>query len=391
MMWLTLEMRASVRCRRCNIRGPLAGLRQKATCGGCTAPLDIIALHANSREGGVRYCFGAYYDGVAEALIYGDDHEIEGANEGAVILRRKPPACACGAQLPAPEPGVRSLACPACHDSVPVRWPDAATQLWDPRLWCVIGDAGEVASPVKEPMMSGTVVSCGNCGGGLVQQGRRRALICAHCNAPNFLSDTVWTKLFPLAEDHPFYLVYRLDDESLERMYTRLDGGEHYFFEDAEEALIKQRLEEVRERCTLVRRQRALAGGPITLETARELADWAALPEADAARIDARLDPAMRHELEKGQIALGLLTAWARSSSPLSRASAARTVPAGSPLLAELARDPSGEVRLALAGRTTSPPELIAALRKDPDAAVAAAAKANPSFQPGFFTRVFGG
>jgi hypothetical protein len=85
-----------------------------------------------------------------------------------------------------------------------------------------------------------------------------------------------------------------------------------------------------------------------------------------------------------------MVTAWGRSSSPISRTSAARTLPAASPLLGELARDPSNEVRLALAGRATTPPELLAALRKDSDAAVAAAAKANPSFQPGFFSRLFG-
>jgi hypothetical protein len=391
MTWLTLEMRVSVRCTRCNVRGPIAGLRQKTTCAGCAESLDLIALHAKSCDGGVQYCFGGYYDCVAEALLYGDGHELEGANDGAVILRRMPPACACGATLPTPEPGVPSLTCAACHDTVPVRWPDATTQLWDPRLWCVIGDAGEAATPAKQPVMTGTVVSCGNCGGGLSQQGRRRALICTHCNASNFLSDAVWTKLFPLPEDHRFHLVYRFDDEALERLYTLLDAGKHYFFEDAEQALIKQRLAEVRERATLVRRERALAGGPIALETARELAGWAAFPEADAARIDPRIDAAVRLELEKGPVAAGLLMAWARSSSPNSRTSAARTLPAGSPLLAELARDPSGEVRLALAGRETTPPDLLATLRKDGDAAVAAAAKANPSFQPGFFSRIFGG
>jgi hypothetical protein len=55
------------------------------------------------------------------------------------------------------------------------------------------------------------------------------------------------------------------------------------------------------------------------------------------------------------------------------------------------ATDPSREVREAIAARSDAPAEILATLRNDPDERVRQQARANPGYQPGFFTKLFGG
>jgi hypothetical protein len=303
---------------------------------------------------------------------------------------RKAAACGCGAVLPVPQPGASDVVCASCSDLTPVRWPDEATQRWDPRISCVLGDAGEGGgrgAPVKPQSMSGSLVTCGSCGAPAAAQDRRRTLVCVQCSAATFLSDAVLTTMFPYATDHHFYLAYQLDEGAELAMYEYLARHEHVTFKKPVEEVLLQRLVAARGRD----RGRVLdATGPLELKAARDLAT-SDLSEADAARLDSRVDDAQRAALAAGRVSPALVAAWARSSSPASRASAARAAEDDSPLVPALARDPSPPVRAAIAARKSTAPELLAELRKDPDPTVSAAAKANPSFEPGFFTRLFGG
>lgn len=156
---------------------------------------------------------------------------------------------------------------------------------------------------------------------------------------------------------------------------------------------------------------------PIDLPTARELGGRSTLAETEAIRLDARLTDEQRAELASGPVAETLLACWAKSPSADIRGLAAhgakadgfvldalvrdpdetvRVVAASRSKLRQphvelLAADPSHRVRAAIAARELTSPELLAKLRKDSDEDVADAAKANPSYQPGFFARLFGG
>ena len=398
-MWLTLEMRSAVRCLRCNVRAPLPGLRVRTTCPSCAANLDVAKMHEDARDGGVRYCFGGYYDVVAQALVHPDGAELDDARDGQnipVTIQKKPLACRCGVALSVPEAGAARVTCASCGAIAPVRWPDDTTRAWDPRLHCVVGDEGDRATAPTPAQ--GTVVPCGNCAAPLAVDTRSRTVTCDHCGTPNFLSDAVWIRLYPDEDAHPFTLVYALGDKELFALFKderRLDEDE---------------LERGRALCRTVILDGA---GPLDLATAQDLAHRK-LDDADTAKLDARLDDAVRAKLEL--VRPPLLAAWARATAASTREVAARVAAVDAPFLPELAADgeaavrravasrkklppaivealagdPDPAVRAALAARHTTPQAILDRLRKDPDAAVQAAVAANPSYRPSLWTRLFG-
>jgi len=231
--YLTLEIQSSVRCDDCNVRTPLPGLRIAASCRGCAAPIDVAAIHRKNRQSGLRYLFGGYYDAPVQALEH-PEQKITDCRDGHLIpvaLARAEPACGCGVKVAIPTMGVRAIPCAACGDQIAVRWPDAVTRAYDPRLYCVIGDAGTVEkgrsarggakapNPATTPVGGGAaVLLCGGCGAPLVPDGRRRSVACDHCHAPNFLGDAAWIALHPRPDEHRAYLVYAVtDDLKIER------------------------------------------------------------------------------------------------------------------------------------------------------------------------------
>ncbi len=309
---LAIEMQTSVRCSECDARTPLAGLHGRLSCPGCAETIDVVAMQGG-RTGGAMHLFGGYYDAVSEVLAHGGElHDTRGDLVAPIWLRRKPLGCACGGALAVPEAG-RYAKCEACGDAVPVRWPDDATRAWDPRLWCVVGDASARA-PAKEPALAGDTVHCKSCGDALALSGKRRALPCAHCGAANFIGDAVWTKLFPQPEDHVFFLVYKLDDRVLATV-SKFLAGPHPGIRrsDADALVAKQHAE---------RLANALAGhGAIDLEMARELLARHDLTLAHLERIDGSLTNADRMQLLGGKpLPSGMISRWATSSDPNTRA-----------------------------------------------------------------------
>jgi hypothetical protein len=204
----------------------------------CAGPIDVAGKIRDAWDGGLTYAFGGYYDAVAESLVYEGEHDLDDAREsdGSPITLGKVRhfACHCGAPLEEPAAGAADLRCAKCGDLTPVRWPDESTREWDPRVAYLVGDAGDRGVALREKL-EGTVVACGGCGAPLVQQARMRVLTCSHCRAENFLSDKVWTKLFPRPESHVFYLVYDLDDDAYADAIAFLITSTHYGFEGAEE------------------------------------------------------------------------------------------------------------------------------------------------------------
>jgi len=244
-MLFALEATASVLCPECNVRSPLPGLRDKITCAACTAPIDIVALAKDARDGGIQYPFGAYYDAPAEAFFFGYDRvlkDIHDSDGTPMKLARKDPTCpSCSAALSAPTVG-HPFFCGACGDEIAVRAPDDVTRLYDPRIHCVMNDAfGRGAAP-SDAKKEGSTLACGNCGAELVPEGRKRLLACTHCKSRNFLGDAAYVKLFPRPSAHPFYIVYEvLDVPSARRFHAGLANvAMHYSFSDADRARIEQ-------------------------------------------------------------------------------------------------------------------------------------------------------
>jgi hypothetical protein len=57
-MVVAIDMRTAIRCPDCETRTPLPGLRTRIACLGCGFDLDVLAIHEEWHEGGVRYTFG---------------------------------------------------------------------------------------------------------------------------------------------------------------------------------------------------------------------------------------------------------------------------------------------------------------------------------------------
>lgn len=290
MEWLALEMRSEVRCTECRVPTPIAGLRSAVTCVNCGEFLNLAAIAAG-RTGGIAHAFGGHYDAVTEALARGDAelHDARRDQELVVHLRHTPLACPCGGALEVPASG-RYLKCDACGDAIPVRWPDAGTQAWDPRLYCVVGDAEHRTGGLE----------CKACKRPLVLQGRRRALVCAHCSAANYIGDEAWTKLFP---SHPFFLVYKLDAATLASVRGFL-AGRHPGLNRAEAQLLFAHLE-------LTRLAALPAGeGKLALATARLLLARDDLDLHQIELLDSRLDDPERRELVGGKLPGVLVARW---------------------------------------------------------------------------------
>jgi predicted RNA-binding Zn-ribbon protein involved in translation (DUF1610 family) len=252
-MLFALEATASVLCPDCNARSPVPGLRDKITCASCTAPIDIAALAADVRDGGIRYPFGAYYDAPAEAFLFGygralkDIHDSDGT---PMKLSRKDPKCSsCDSALPAPTIG-QPFFCPSCGDEIAVRAPDDVTRLYDPRIHYVMNDAfGRGAAP-SEKRAEGAALVCGNCGGELVADGKKRALACGHCKTRNFIGDAAWVKLHPRPSAHVFYIVYDVSDVAAARRFHAgfANVAMHYGLTDEERAKVEQYGDRCKER-----------------------------------------------------------------------------------------------------------------------------------------------
>jgi len=291
MEWLALEMRTEVRCTECRVATPLAGLRNAVSCANCAEYLNLAVIAA-ARTGGIAHAFGGHYDAVTEALARGDLelHDARGDQELLIRLRHTLLECPCGGALEIPMSG-RYVKCAACGDAVPVRWPDEGTRAWDPRLYCVVGDA--------EHRTGG--LDCKACKQPLVRQGRRRALVCTHCSAANYIGDEAWTKLFPSS---PFFLVYKLDAGTLATVRSFL-AGRHPGLTRAEGQILFARLE-------LDRLASLPVGeGKLALSTTRMLLSRDDLTLHQIELLDGRLDDAERRELVGGKIPRVLVTRWA--------------------------------------------------------------------------------
>jgi hypothetical protein len=360
----------------------------------CAQPIDVAGKIRDGRDGGLTYTFGGYYDAVAESLVYDGEHELQDAsdsNGSPFTLRRvQRAACHCGASLGEPARDAIDMRCGSCRDVIPVRWPDQHTREWDPRVTYLVGDAGDRGVALRQKL-EGTVVPCGNCGAPLAQQGRQRALVCTHCQAENFLSDKIWTKLFPRPESHVFYLVYDLDAEAYADAIAFLSTTTHYFFGDAETEFIRQKAGGMKDLVLAARVKRALASqedNAIDEEVARAIVSRSDLDAETVARVDERLD-AVRGKIVSAHTSAAFLDRWLASEDADVRAVGAHA--AKGEALRACATDAAPEVRAVIAARTDAPAELLAALRKDPDEGVREKARANPRYQPGFFTKLFGG
>lgn len=393
-MRVVLEARTATRCDSCSFLNPLAGLRHQAECLSCAQPIDVAGKIRDGRDGGLTYTFGGYYDAVAESLLYDGEHELEDAGDSHgspfTVRRVRQAACHCGVPLGEPARAATELRCGSCRDVTPVRWPDERTREWDPRITYLVGDAGDRGVALRQKL-EGTVVPCGNCGAPLAQQGRQRAVVCTHCQAENFLSDKIWTKLFPKPEDHVFYLVYDLDDEAYADAIAFLSTTTHYFFDDAEAKLLREKADAMKDRVLAARVKRALASqedDAIDEVVARAIVSRSDLDAETVARVDDRID-AVRRKIVSGETSAAFLDRWLASDDADIRAIGARAAKGAA--LRVCATDAAPEVRSVIAARADAPAELLAVLRKDPDEGVREKARANASYQPGFFTKLFGG
>src|SRR5258706_9348391 len=115
-------MRVSVRCDACSVLTPMVGIRNLVSCRNCAARIDFVAKVKDSRDGGVTYPFGGYYDALAEAtLLLKDGEDCDDARDShgsPVTLRRvAAPACpSCEQPLPIPDKGASTLRCAGCSD-----------------------------------------------------------------------------------------------------------------------------------------------------------------------------------------------------------------------------------------------------------------------------------
>ncbi len=363
----------------------------------CAEPIDVAGQIRDRFEGGLSYWFGGYVDAFAESLLYGDgEHQVEDMSEGGgspLTLRKVERfACHCGAALDTPAHAAKELRCTSCEDLTPIRWPDAQTREWDPRITFIVGDAGDRGVALKQKV-EGTVVKCGNCGSPLAQQGRQRALVCSHCQTENFLSDQIWTKLFPRPEQHVFYLVYDLgeEDDTYAEAFAFLSATTHYDFKKAQQKVIRAKAHEMRPRILAAKVKRALTNdtddSDLAEDVAREIIARDDLDKATMARIEKRMTHAVRSKIVNAGMSASFLRRWLRSMDEDVRAIAAHV--AKGDALEKCATDKSVEVRLAVAGRKDAPPEMIAALRKDPNERVRDKARENPAYKPGFFEKLF--
>ena len=393
---VTLELRVSVRCDACSVLTPMVGIRSIVSCRNCAARIDFVAKVKDSRDGGVRYPFGGYYDALAEAALVlkdGEDcHDARDSQGSPTALRRvAAPVClSCDRQLPIPDKGTTALRCGGCGDAVGVRWPDDETRSWDPRISCIVGDGLHSQHETREARTQGTLISCGQCGAPLTgdQTDRRRARTCTHCSAVNYLGDAAILALFPQPEWHRSFLVYDVTDELHRTLYKRFTGkGSHYSIEDdrlAEleaahaKALVEHRGETIAE----------IARGEASPEELEHFATDRALTADEAAAIDSVLDEDQRERLAKTAVA-PLVQRWITSPNVDTRERAANNPALGVDALVKLAEDPDAVVRIAAAGRSELPKEVLARLRKDANSEVVRAVKQNPSYKPGFFEKLF--
>ncbi len=393
---VTLELKVSVRCEACSVLTPMVGIRSTVSCRNCAARIDFVAKVKDSRDGGVRYPFGGYYDALAEATLVLEDgedcHDARDSQGSPTALRRvAAPAClSCDRQLPIPGKDTATLRCAGCSDVVGVRWPDDETRSWDPRITCIVGDGLRSQRETREARTQGTLISCGQCGAPLSgdQTDRRRARTCTHCSAVNHLGDAAILALFPQPEWHRSFLVYDVTDAMRRTLYKRFTSKDsHYSVEDdrmAElqaahaKALVEQRSETIAE----------IARGEGSPEEIEHFATDRALTADEAAAIDSALDDDRRERLASTAVA-PLVQRWISSPSVDLRVRAAKNPALGADALVTLAEDPDAAVRVAAAGRPELPKEVLAKLRKDANSDVVRAVKQNPSYKPGFFEKLF--
>jgi hypothetical protein len=393
---VTLELKVSVRCHACSVLTPMVGIRSIVSCRGCAERIDFVAKVKDSRDGGVRYPFGGYYDALAEAALVlkdGEDcHDARDSQGSPTALRRvAAPVClSCERPLPIPTKGTATLRCTGCNDAVGVRWPDDETRSWDPRITCIVGDGLHSQPDTREARTQGTVISCGQCGAPLSgdQTDRRRARTCTHCSAVNFLGDAAILALFPQPQWHRSYLVYEVTEAVRRTLYKRFTSKDsHYSIDDARMA----ELEAAQARALVEHRGEAIAEigrGEASPEAVEHFATDRALTADEAAAIDSALDDDQRERLAK-TAAAPLVLRWIASPSADLRERAATNPALGADALVKLAGDPEVAVRVAAAGRPELPKEVLATLRKDANSDVVRAVKRNPSYKPGFFEKLF--
>lgn len=394
---ISLEMRAAVRCKSCSVLTPLPGIRNVMSCRNCAEEIDFAKRAKDGREGGLRYPFGAYYDAVAEAAFLiqeGDACRDARDSQGTPVeLSRHLPRCAsCDAALPMPEQSATEVKCPGCADAIPVRWPDAETKNWDPRIHCVIGDGKGRGDAGREVRGEGTRIACGQCGAPLAEpdsKDRRRSRTCGHCGGLNYLSDAALLALFPKPEQHRCHLVYDLDSREELKLYDWMKAHKkgYWLKPDQEKALDEWHARAQTEARSLI--LKAIADGHASASELHGFAVDPNLTDAEAATIDARLDDDAR--IRAGaNAAPSLARRWVTAPSVEIRKIVAAHQRTDANTLQTLSRDPEAQVRAVVAARTDAPKELLAALRKDPDSSVSDAVKANSSYAPGFFEKLFG-
>jgi len=394
---VVLELKVSARCDVCSVLTPMVGIRNRLSCRNCAASIDFKAKVADSRDGGLRYPFGGYYDAVAEAALVrkpGEDCQDARDSQGSPTALRKvaAPECpSCARPLEIPARGMTSLRCGGCHDVVGVRWPDDETRDWDPRITCIVGDGLKPAHEAREARTQGQLISCGQCGAPLTGEttDHRRARTCAHCDAVNYLGDAAMLALFPEPTWYRSFLVYQLDERAVFQCYQRLLGKDnHAWLDDDQEAALRPG----HEAAMAAARARVFVAARRGEAEAYELEPFfvdKALSDDEAAVLDGTLDDDQREKLG-ADAAPALLRRWATSRCVDLRRLVAAHPTTGRDQLIALAADPEAAVRATAAARPELPPDLLARLRKDTDEAVARAVKENPSYKPGFLERLFG-
>jgi len=396
-MILALELRSAARCKSCSVLTPLPGLRNNISCRNCAATIDFRARADDSRRGGLRYPFGGYYDALAEAAILlaegADCRDARDSQGSSVALRRAVPLClVCDAPLPFPADGASDVACPRCAEPIAVRWPDAETRAWDPRMYCVIGDGQGRGAVARETSGEGALIKCGHCGAPMSEHSpgdRRRSRACTHCGGLNYLSDAAWLALYPQPEWHRCYLVYALDARDFVALHEWLAEQEAKYWLDAaaESARALAHIEARRAARPAI--SAAILDGSARPAEISTFASDAALTDAEAAAIDARLDDAERLRLAP-DAARALVVRFARASSAGVRRLVAAHPASDAALLDALAGDVDASVRAGVAARPQASADTLARLRKDPDATVVEKVKLNPSYRPGFLEKLFG-
>lgn len=452
-MWISLEVTHSIVCPTCNMRNALPGLRQHLKCSHCRADISVKEAF-KGQSGGMRHLFGGDHDALAEAVVLLDEGHAGTGIELATdyrceFFRWKPRCPECEkpfseAQYTNPAP---TVTCHDCGHTLPVRIPDEKSAKWDPRLHLIINDAGENGDPRRRETPAAAkpvVLSCAACGANLSIDGKSREVKCEHCGSDNYLPDELWQQLHPGEKGHVFYLIYRVDpllDFQLHAYFfgpnkaryaakkKRLEVSLHRALEDflkpeslsTFEQVMAEKLDPTLRNMILgdtrltpahleiINRQNPEAdlelAGKKNLSAElieklalaadsrvrRQIASHEQLPAPLAIRLASDAEETVRAKIAGRQALLPeLFSTLAEDPEASVRAVIAARADAAPEALAKLAHDSAASVRAAVAANHSTPAPALGKLARDKDDKVAAFARENANYQPGFLARLFG-